>query len=41
MLLKDCHCGILNEAEKKQYFMRRQRGNSPLLKKFVKKHNVT
>ena len=40
MLLKDCHSGILNEAEKKQYFMRRQRGKSSLLKKFVKKQPI-
>ena len=31
MLLKDCHCGILNKAEKNQYFMRRRRGKSPFV----------
>lgn len=37
MLLKDYHCVILSKAEKNQYFMRRQRGKSPLLIKVCKK----
>ena len=40
MLLKDCHCGILNKAEKNQYFMRRQRGKSPLLRKSLQKNTM-
>ena len=37
MLLKDCHCGILFEAEKNKYFMRRPRGKVLLLRIVCKK----
>ena len=41
MLLKDCHCGILNEAEKTIFYAETKREKSFVEKKFAKKHNVT